>query len=262
MTMAAQQACLSVENVEVRFGGLVAVSQLTFQVLEGEILSLIGPNGAGKTTAFNVITGYQAPTGWEARYKGVPLTGLPPNRVAELGLVRTFQKTSVFAGNSVLDNLLIGQHLSTSRSLWQVLLATPSVAREEKALREEAMRILAFVGLADRAQELGGALAYGDQRLLEVATALAAKPSLLLLDEPASGMNPTEKANFMKLVQDIRAQGITILLVEHDMRLVMNISDRVIVLNQGSIIATGTPAEVQGDAAVMQAYLGSGAVHA
>jgi branched-chain amino acid transport system ATP-binding protein len=262
MTMGAQAACLSVENVEVRFGGLVAVSQLTFEVRDGEILSLIGPNGAGKTTAFNVITGYQAPTGGGARYKGVPLTGLAPNKVAELGLVRTFQKTSVFAGNSVLDNLLIGQHLSTSRSLWQVLLATPSVAREEKALREEAMRILAFVGLADRAHELGGALAYGDQRLLEVATALAAKPSLLLLDEPASGMNPTEKANFTKLVQDIRRQGITILLVEHDMRLVMNISDRVIVLNQGSIIATGTPVEVQGDAAVMQAYLGSGAVHA
>jgi len=262
MTMGEQRPCLSVQNVEVRFGGLIAVSKLTFDVKDGEILSLIGPNGAGKTTAFNVITGYQAATGGEARYNGVSLTGLSPNRVAELGLVRTFQKTSVFAGNTVLDNLLIGQHLSTSRTLWQVLLALPSVGREEKALREEAMRILAFVGLADRADELGGALAYGDQRLLEVATALAAKPSLLLLDEPASGMNPTEKASFMRLVEQIRRQGITILLVEHDMRLVMNISDRVIVLNQGSIIATGTPAEVQGDAAVMQAYLGPGAVHA
>ena len=260
--MGERRACLSVEGVEVRFGGLVAVAQLTFDVYDGEILSLIGPNGAGKTTAFNVITGYQAPTSGEVRYNGASLRNLPPNRVAALGLVRTFQKTSVFAGNTVLDNLLIGQHLSTSRKLWQVLLATPSVAKEEKALVDEAMRILDFVGLADRAGELGGALPYGEQRLLEVATALAAKPSLLLLDEPASGMNPTEKANFMRLVEQIRRQNITILLVEHDMGLVMNISDRVIVLNQGRLIADGTPSEVQGDAAVMQAYLGSGAAHA
>lgn len=260
--MAERRACLSVENVEVRFGGLVAVSDLTFDVQDGEILSLIGPNGAGKTTAFNVITGYQAPTGGTVSYKGVVLNNLPPNKVAELGLVRTFQKTSVFAGNTVLDNLLIGQHLSTSRKLWEVLCGMPSVAREESALEEEAMRILDFVGLADRADELGGALPYGEQRLLEVATALAAKPSLLLLDEPASGMNPTEKSKFMGLVEEIRKQGVTILLVEHDMRLVMNISDRVIVLNQGSLIANGTPADVQGNAAVMEAYLGPGAPHA
>jgi branched-chain amino acid transport system ATP-binding protein len=149
----AESVRLSVEQVEVRFGGLLAIAELTFAVREGEILSLIGPNGAGKTTAFNVITGYQAPTSGEVRYNGTPITGLPPHKIAGLGLVRSFQKTSVFAGNTVLDNLLIGQHLSTRGRLWEVLLATPSVAREESALRQEAMRILDFVGLAHRAAE-------------------------------------------------------------------------------------------------------------
>lgn len=251
--------CLSVEKVGVRFGGLLALAETSFEVAQGEILSLIGPNGAGKTTAFNVITGYQAPTSGKVRYNGVQLTGLGPHKVAELGLVRTFQKTSVFAGNTVLDNLLIGQHLSARSRLWEVVLGLPSFAREETALRDEALRILEFVGLAHRADQLGGALAYGEQRLLEVATALSAKPSLLLLDEPASGMNPTEKLSLMRLVEKIRQQGVTILLVEHDMKLVMNISDRVVVLNQGRIIADGGPAEVQADQAVMVAYLGSGA---
>jgi branched-chain amino acid transport system ATP-binding protein len=254
--------CLSAQGVEVRFGGLVAIADLTFDVREGEILSLIGPNGAGKTTAFNVITGYMAPTAGRVRYRGTSLAGLTPNKVAEMGLVRTFQRTSVFANCSLLDNLLIGQHLSAKRSLWEVLLAAPSVEREEAKLRDEAMRILDFVGLAHRSDEPGGALPYGEQRLLEVATALAAKPSLLLLDEPASGMNPTETSNFMKLVERIRQQGVTILLVEHDMRLVMNVSDRVIVLNQGRLIADGTPEEVQRNETVMQAYLSSGTARA
>jgi branched-chain amino acid transport system ATP-binding protein len=247
---------LAVNDLSIAFGGLTAVSGMTFNVRKGEILSLIGPNGAGKTSAFNAITGYLKPVKGSVEFLGRSLIGLRPDRVAAHGVVRTFQKTSVFATQSVRNNVLIGLHLSSRQRLLQILLGLSSVAKDERRLAEEADRILGFVGLSKRADEHGGALPYGDQRLLEVAIALAARPKLLLLDEPVSGMNSAEKVSFTATVGKIRDLGITILLVEHDMRTVMGVSDRVICLAQGRIIANGPPTVVQKTADVINAYLG------
>jgi branched-chain amino acid transport system ATP-binding protein len=255
-------AVLVVDGLTIRFGGLTAVEGMSFAVDEGEVLSLIGPNGAGKITAFNAITGYIEPDGGTIAYRGTRLDGLKPSRIAELGVVRTVQTTSVFMGQSVLDNVLLGLHLASKQRPLAILLGLPSVAREEKALAEEARRILGFVELDARAGQLASALPYGELRLLEVAIALAAGPKLLLLDEPVSGMNPAETAGFMKMLARIRAQGITILLVEHDMRMVMGVSDRVICLNHGRIIASGAPASIQRDDEVIRAYLGERYVRA
>jgi branched-chain amino acid transport system ATP-binding protein len=254
-----QEPVLTVEHLVVHFGGLEALSEVSFAVHRGEIASLIGPNGAGKTTAFNVITGYLRPTRGVIRYQEHTLTGLRPHQIAALGVVRTFQKTSVFGGVSVFDNVLIGLHQRAQARPWEILLALPRVRHEEARLRKQAMEVLTFVRLAHRREELGSALPYGEQRLLEVAVAMAAHPSLLLLDEPVSGMNPSETASFMDLVGKIRARGVTILLVEHDMRMVMGVSDRVVVLNQGQIIASGAPADIQRHPEVIRAYLGQGA---
>jgi branched-chain amino acid transport system ATP-binding protein len=257
--MAAGAAVLQVDNLSVRFGGVQAVSELTFNVHEGELISLIGPNGAGKTTAFNAISGFLRPSDGSVSYRGQLINGLRPHRIASLGIVRTFQRTSLFETSSVLQNVQIGLHRQGRYKTWHSLLALPRVAREEAALRAQAREILDFVGLEARSGDLAGTLPFGEQRLLGVAIALAAKPQVLMLDEPVSGMNPTETSHFMDMLRKIRQRVSSIILVEHDMRMVMNVSDRIVVLNFGGVVADGTPDEIQDDPEVIRVYLGRSA---
>jgi branched-chain amino acid transport system ATP-binding protein len=248
---------LVVQDLAVSFGGVAALAGASFTVEPGSITSLIGPNGAGKTTAFNAITGFVAPAGGDVRYGDRSLVGLRPCDIAARGIVRTFQKTSLFSRLPARDNVLIGSHRRGRAGVWSTLLARRRVAEEEGRLAREAEELLELTGLAHRRDVPADALPYGEQRLLELAIALAARPGLLLLDEPASGMTASEKEAVTRLIQRIRAQGVTILLVEHDMRLVMGISDHVVALNYGRVIAAGPPATVRRHPEVIRAYLGA-----
>ena len=251
---------LSVRGVTVRFGGLAAVDDLSLDLGRGEILALIGPNGAGKSTAFNVVTGFQPADVGGVEFDGADITGLPPYRIAERGLVRMFQRTSVFPEAPALDNVLTACHRLARTRLWELVLMTGAYREEERRHRERAQGMLNFVGLGRKAREPAKNLSCGEQRLLGLAIALAPDPSVLLLDEPAAGLNAVETGQLMRLIEEIRGRGLSVLLVEHDMKLVMGMCDRVVVLNYGVKIAEGTPAEIQRHPEVIRAYLGSGEI--
>jgi branched-chain amino acid transport system ATP-binding protein len=236
------------------FGGLAAVSELTFAIYTGEILGFIGPNGAGKTTAFNLLSGFLPPTRGSIRFKGTEIAGRKPYDIAKHGLVRTFQLTTVFGDMTVLDNVLLGGHLTADIRPWRILFSRSSIPKTE---RERAWKALEFTGLTPFASALAKHLPHGQQRSLGIAIALAAHPTLLLLDEPVAGMTAEEKDRVMDLVRVIRGEGITVLLVEHDMRTVMGTCDRIVVLNFGRKIAEGSPEEIRSHPEVIEAYLGA-----
>ncbi len=247
---------LEVSKLTKSFGGVTAVNDMNFSVNSGEIIAVIGPNGAGKTTLFNLITCIYPPTSGSILFKQKEIRGLTADQIAHLGISRTFQNLQIFNNMSVLENVMVGRHTKSKTGLLGAIFPLPAVQREEEAIVQSSLEKLALVGLADKALEAASNLPYGEQKMLEIARAVAMEPELLLLDEPAAGLNPTETRDLVEIIYKLRDQGITILLVEHDMETVMEIADRIVVLNFGNKLAEGTPYEIQNNREVIAAYLG------
>jgi branched-chain amino acid transport system ATP-binding protein len=249
-------ALLETRDLMKHFGGIMAVSDISLHIGKGEILGMIGPNGSGKSTFVNLLTGIYKPDKGQTIFKDQDITALPVHRITEIGIARTFQNLRVFQNISVMTNILIGRHAQIRNSLWDVYLRPLTAWKREKAARERALEFLELADLSDRKDELAKNLPYGEQRLLEICRALASEPELLLLDEPCAGMNPVEMDTLAEFIQRIKASGTTVFIIEHNMRFIMSVAERIVVLNMGKKFMEGTPAEIQADSGVQSIYLG------